>query len=140
MRVGKWRDRDAGGTIDPSGVFPDGSKFDGMAGLKEGVAASTARNCVGTVAEKLLMYAIGRNVQYYDAPAVRAIVRAAAAQQLHVRVARVAEVVESTPFQMRQNERPGEKGTKMIIRKKALDRRTFSAAPEPLWRCLCWMR
>jgi hypothetical protein len=97
--VGKWRDRDAGVTIDSSGVFPDGSKFDGVAGLKKALLRHP-NEFVGTVAEKLLMYAIGRNVQYYDAPAVRTIVRDAARNN-YTFGAMVAAVVKSTPFQMR---------------------------------------
>jgi hypothetical protein len=98
--VGKWRERDAGVIIDSSGVFPDGSKFDGVAGLKKALLRHPDE-FVGTVAEKLLMYAIGRNVQYYDAPAVRAIVRDAARNN-YTFGSLVAAVVKSTPFQMRQ--------------------------------------
>jgi hypothetical protein len=98
--VGKWRERDAGVTIDSSGVFPDGSKFEGVAGLKKALLRHPDE-FVGTVAEKLLMYAIGRNVQYYDEPAVRAIVRDAARNN-YTFGAMVAAVVKSTPFQMRQ--------------------------------------
>ena len=76
--LGRWRDRDAAGPIDASGVLPDGPRFDGMAGLKKALLAHPEQ-FVSTIAEKLLMYAIGRNVQYYDAPAMRAIVRQAAA-------------------------------------------------------------
>jgi hypothetical protein len=97
--VGKWRERDAGVTIDSSGVFPDGSKFDGVAGLKKALLRHPDE-FVGTAAEKLLMYAIGRNVQYYDAPAVRAIVREAARNN-YTFGSLVAAVVKSTPFQMR---------------------------------------
>ena len=75
--VGKWRDHDAGKPIDTSGVFPDGTKFDGMAGLKKALLRRPEQ-FVAAVAEKLLMYAVGRNVQYYDAPAVRAVVHEAA--------------------------------------------------------------
>ena len=85
--VGRWRDRDGGSAIDASGAFPDGTTFDGMAGLQESPAAPTASSSSNTVAEKLLMYALGRNLQYYDEPAVRAIVRQSGAGQLHVGVA-----------------------------------------------------
>jgi hypothetical protein len=97
--VGKWRERDAGVNIDSSGVFPDGTKFDGVAGLKKALLRHPDE-FVGTVAEKLLMYGIGRNVQYYDQPAVRAIVRDAA-QHNYTFESLVAAVVKSTPFQMR---------------------------------------
>ena len=84
--VGKWRDRDAGARIDASGVLPGGIAFDGMTGLKQALVAHPEQ-FVSAVAEKLLMYALGRNLQYYDAPAVREIVRGAAARQLHAVVA-----------------------------------------------------
>jgi len=97
--VGKWRERDAGVNIDSAGVFPDGTKFDGVDGLKKALLRHPDE-FVGTVAEKLLMYGIGRNVQYYDQPAVRAIVRDAA-QRNYTFESLVAAVVKSTPFQMR---------------------------------------
>jgi hypothetical protein len=56
---------------------------------------------VSTVAEKLLMYAVGRNLQYYDAPAVRAVVREAASDNYRFS-AMVLAVIKSAPFQMRQ--------------------------------------
>ncbi len=97
--VGRWRDTDAGGPIDTSGVFPDGTKFDGMAGLKQ-VLVGHPEQFVSTIAEKLLMYGLGRNLQYYDAPAVRAIVHSAAAKNYSFE-ALVAGVVKSGAFQMR---------------------------------------
>jgi cytochrome c551/c552 len=97
--VGRWRDTDAGGAIDTSGVFPDGTKFDGMAGLKQ-VLVGHPEQFVSTIAEKLLMYGLGRNLQYYDAPAVRTIVRSAAAKNYSFE-ALVAGVVRSPAFQMR---------------------------------------
>ena len=98
--VGRWRDRDADKPIDASGVFPDGVKFDGMAGLKAALL-SHPEEFVSTVAEKLLMYALGRNVQYYDQPAVRAIVRESARNNYSF-TSLVLGVVKSTPFQMRE--------------------------------------
>ena len=97
--VGKWRDRDAGARIDASGVLPGGVAFDGTAGLKKALVAHP-EPFVSAVAEKLLMYALGRNLQYFDAPAVRAIVRGAAADN-YTLSALVAGVVKSVPFQMR---------------------------------------
>jgi hypothetical protein len=70
-----------------------------MAGLKK-ILLSDRDQFVNTVAEKLLMYALGRNLQYYDAPAVRAIVRQAAPAN-YTLASLVAGVVKSVPFQMR---------------------------------------
>ena len=100
--VGRWRDRDGDNRIDGSGVLPDGEKFDGMAGLKKALL-SHPESFVTTVAEKLLMYAIGRNVQYFDEPAVRAIV-GQSAKDNYTFTSLVVGVVESAPFEMREVE------------------------------------
>jgi len=97
--IGKWREVDAGGAIDTSGVFPDGTAFNGVGGLKQ-VLLKQSDQFVGTVAERLLMYAIGRNLQYYDQPSVRAIVHEAAAGR-YTMPSLVMAVVKSQPFQMR---------------------------------------
>jgi hypothetical protein len=97
--VGKWRDADAGRVIDTSGVFPDGTAFDGMNGLKK-VLLRQSDQFVNTVAERLLMYAIGRNLQYYDQPSVRAIMHGAGASN-YTLPSLVLGVVNSRPFQMR---------------------------------------
>jgi len=100
--VGKWRDSDGGNAIDASGVFPDGVKFDGMSGLKK-VLLDHPDQFVDTVAGKLLMYSVGRNLQYYDAPSVRAIVRDAAKDN-YTFSSLILGVVKSTPFQMRESQ------------------------------------
>ena len=97
--VGRWRDHVNGADIDASGTFPDGTTFNGMAGLKK-VLVAEKDQFVNTIAEKLLMYALGRNVQYYDQPAVRAIVRQSAAGN-YTFASLVAGVVNSPQFQMR---------------------------------------
>jgi len=98
--VGRWRDLDNGNPIDTSGVLPDGMKFTGMAGLRKALLAHPEQ-FVNTITEKLLMYAISRNVQYYDAPWVRAIVRDAAKSN-YTFESLVLGVVKSPPFQMRK--------------------------------------
>ena len=98
--IGRWRSRDADSPIDSSGVFPDGSKFDGVAGLKRELMRHPEQ-FAGTVAERLLMYAVGRNLQYYDAPSVRAILRDAAPGR-YTLASLVLGVVKSRPFQMRE--------------------------------------
>jgi hypothetical protein len=70
-----------------------------VSGLKQ-VLLNQSDQFVGTVAERLLMYAIGRNLQYYDQPSVRAIVREAAASH-YTMPSLVLAVVKSKPFQMR---------------------------------------
>lgn len=98
--IGRWRTRDAGKPIDASGVLPDGTKFEGVQGLKK-VLLAHPEQFVNTIAGKLLMYAIGRNVQYYDIPVVRAIVRQAATEN-YTFSSLVLGVVSSEPFQMRK--------------------------------------
>jgi len=97
--VGKWRDHDDGGKIDASGSLPGGSPFQGIAGLKKELVRDPTP-FYSTLAERLLMYAIGRNLQYYDQPAVRGIVRSAAPSDTFA--AFVVGVVSSNPFRMRE--------------------------------------
>ena len=98
--VGKWRTLgESSATIDVSGVFPDGSKFQGAAGLKNMLLQSD--RFVPTVTEKLLTYALGRGLEYYDAPAVRAIVRSAARDDYRFS-SMIAGIVQSAPFTMRR--------------------------------------
>ena len=110
--VGRWRERDGGTLIDASGVFPDGQKFNGMAGLKAALL-SQPDEFVSTLASKLLMYGAGRNVQYYDEPVVRAIVRDSSRDNYSF-VSLVLGVAKSAPFQMRETQAP--KGAKMAQR------------------------
>jgi hypothetical protein len=98
--LGQWRERDAGGPIDASGVLPEGTRFDGIPGLRK-ILIEHSDEYVSTVTEKLLMYAVGRNLQYYDAPAVRAIVRSAARDR-YTMSSLVLGIVKSAPFQMRE--------------------------------------
>ena len=76
--IGGWRTTDANVPIDASGVLPDGTSFEGPAGLRQ-VLLSRSEEFVTNVTKKLLTYALGRGAEYYDAPAIRRIVREAAA-------------------------------------------------------------
>jgi hypothetical protein len=97
--IGAWRDKDGGFIIDPSGALPDGQSFQGPAELKRILKAKkdVFRRCV---AEKMLTYALGRGLEYYDRCAVDTILEA-----LDLggdRLSRmVLAVVQSEPFQMR---------------------------------------
>jgi hypothetical protein len=104
--IGRWRDQDGEQPIDATGVLPEGTAIEGIAGLKQELLRQPEQ-FIGTVAERLLMYAVGRNLQYYDAPAVRAIVRDAARDR-HTFASLVSGVVRSRPFRMREaaGERP----------------------------------
>jgi hypothetical protein len=103
--VGRWRTVDESGTpIDGSGVFPDGAKFEGVAGLRQRLL-SRPEQFVSTLTENLLTYSLGRSLAYYDAPAVRAIVREAARADYRFS-SLVIGIVKSMPFQMRRTQEP----------------------------------
>ena len=101
--IGRWRTpNETRVPMDLTGVLPDGTVFDGPAGLKAALLAHPER-FVTTVTEKLLTYAVGRGVEHYDAPAVRAITRAAAGDGYRLTTL-ILGVVESPPFRMRSTE------------------------------------
>jgi len=98
--IGKWRLEFADQPIDASGLLPDGNTFDGPDGLRE-LLLERPNDLVGTITEKLLRFALGRSLEYYDMPQVRAIVRAAAEDDYRWSSV-ILGVIESTPFQMRR--------------------------------------
>jgi hypothetical protein len=101
--IGRWRTMDAGSPIDASGKLPDGTAFDGPAGLNQLLLSGYRADFVLTVAQKLLTYALGRGLEYYDQPAVRSIARQAARENYTLSALTVA-IAESTPFRMRRTE------------------------------------
>ena len=101
--VGRWRNRgESNDAIDASGVLPDGTSFEGPEGMRQALLHEPKR-FVATVTEKLLTYALGRNVESYDMPAVRAIVRDAERNDYRFSSI-VLGIVRSTPFQMRMSQ------------------------------------
>jgi hypothetical protein len=100
--VGRWRTLEEGKPIDATGGLPDGSQFEGPAGLEQALLKRPER-FVCTLTEKLLTFALGRGIAYYDAPAVRKIVRDALAQDYRFSSLFVG-IATSTPFQMRRSE------------------------------------
>ncbi len=99
--VGKWRDTDGGSKIDSSGKLPGGVQFSGPAGLKKLLATNYRDQYESTVTEKLLTYALGRGLEYYDKPAERSIMRQAARDNYRMS-ALITAIVKSEPFQMRR--------------------------------------
>jgi hypothetical protein len=99
--VGRWRTAEDGTPIDASGGLPDGSKFDGVAGLQKALLTHPDV-FTGTLSEKLLTYALGRGVESYDAPAIRKIVHDAEVTDYRFSSI-IMGIVESTPFQMRRS-------------------------------------
>jgi mono/diheme cytochrome c family protein len=96
--LGKWRTSSDGAPIDPSASFPDGTRFEGIAGLRT-LMVSHKEDFVRTLSAKLLAYAIGRGLDYHDMPAVRRIERDAAAAD-YSWSSIVTGIVKSTPFSM----------------------------------------
>ena len=97
--IGRWRSDDAGRPIDPSGVLADGAAVDGPRSLGDALLARRDE-FVFTVASKLLTYATGRGTEYYDAPAIRKMVKEAAADDYRWSSLDSGRC-QSVPFQMR---------------------------------------
>ncbi|MSV30231.1 MAG: DUF1585 domain-containing protein, partial [Bryobacterales bacterium] len=100
--VGRWRAAEDATPIDASGGLPDGSRFSGVSGLLRAVE-NRPDAFLTTFTEKLLTYSLGRGVEYYDAPAVRKIVRDARAKDLRFSEF-IVGIAASTPFQMRRSQ------------------------------------
>ena len=97
--IGRWRTKDDGVAIDPSGMLFNGVKVDGVVGLRN-MIASQPDVFAGVLTERMLTYALGRGLDYSDMPAVRKIVRSAAARNYRFS-ALVLGVVTSPAFQMK---------------------------------------
>jgi hypothetical protein len=97
--IGQWRTSDAGHAIDTSGVLQDGTKINGPRELRQALMAQKTQFATA-VTEKLLTYALGRGLEYYDSPAVRAIDRSAATGGYRWS-SLILATVKSVPFQMR---------------------------------------
>ena len=82
--------------------LPDGSKFEGVSGLQQALL-SRPEIFLTTFTDKLLTYALGRGVEDYDAPAIRAIVREARPQNFRFS-SFIIGTVKSVPFQMRRTQ------------------------------------
>jgi hypothetical protein len=99
--VGRWRGEDAGAAIDASGKLPDGTEFQGPAGLSQLLLNKYRDDFVRTATEKLLTYALGRGVEYYDYPTIRSITREAAGDNYRIS-SWILAIVKSTPFRMKR--------------------------------------
>ncbi|HKH72042.1 MAG TPA: DUF1592 domain-containing protein [Vicinamibacterales bacterium] len=98
--VGKWRTLgESSAAIDAKGRAPDGTVFEGPAGLRDVLLHSD--RFVPTLTEKMMTYALGRGLEYSDMPAVRAIVRDAAKNDYRLS-GLIVGIVQSPPFRMRR--------------------------------------
>ena len=95
--TGRWRVREAAGIVDASGQLADGTPVDGPVALRKALLKHPEQ-FVRTMTEKMLTYALGRGLEYYDMPVVRQIARDAASQNYRFSSI-VLGIVKSTPFQ-----------------------------------------
>src|SRR5262249_44057103 len=98
--IGQWRTKEAGAPIDASGVLLDGTKVDGPTALRQALV-SQKDQFLKTVISKLSTYALGREMESFDAPAVRGILRDASADNYRWS-STILALVKSAPFQMRR--------------------------------------
>jgi len=100
--IGRWRTRDEGGEIDPSGNLPNGQTFSGPQGLKKLLLSRSDQFARATV-ERLLTYGLGRELDARDQPSVRQILRSTEANRYRFSDL-IAAIVKSVPFQMRERQ------------------------------------
>jgi hypothetical protein len=99
--IGRWREVDESwNKLDASGILGDGTKFNGASDLRAALVRRPER-FVNTTAEKLLTYALGRGLEYYDMPAVRKIVSDSGPDYKFQSL--VLGIVKSYPFLMRRD-------------------------------------
>ena len=105
--VGQWRTvSESQQPIDASGGLPDGTKVAGFDELRQALLQHS-REFVLTLTEKMMIYALGRGVESYDAPAIRRIANEAASNGNRFSTI-ILGVTKSVPFQMRRSADPGE--------------------------------
>jgi hypothetical protein len=112
--VGHWRTEDEGSSIDSAGMLVDGTKIDGVNGLRTALLKYTPE-FVRVATEKLLIYALGRGTEYYDMPLVRSIVHEAAKDDYRFS-SLVLGVVKSPQFQMNEFIQDAENDSKPQLR------------------------
>jgi hypothetical protein len=98
--IGQWRTRDAGAPVDASGALPGGTTFEGLTGLVR-LLVERRDQFASNVNQKLMAYAFGRQVEYYDLPAARRIAREAAADNYRWSTM-ILGIIKSAPFQTRK--------------------------------------
>ncbi len=96
--IGRWRDKESGNPIDSSGELYTGEKFSGPAELRKILADSKSEAFLRCLTEKLMTYALGRGIEYYDKPAMTEIAHTTAEKGYHFHEL-VKAIVHSTPFQ-----------------------------------------
>jgi hypothetical protein len=110
--IGRWRTRLGDTPIDASGALPDGTTFEGSRGLVDAILRNRGAFAT-TLIERLMTYALGRGLEYFDAPAVRAVRDEAAAQNFRFS-AIIVGIAKSVPFQMRVTSESGKSSDRII--------------------------
>ncbi len=108
---GRWRTRVDGKRIDAAGQLPNGTKFQGPQGLRKVIVEQRLDDLTRQLAEKMLSYALGRQLEYYDEAAIRKIVATTKADGYRFRTL-VKAVIRSYPFQFKRKPEPANDSTK----------------------------
>jgi hypothetical protein len=98
---GRYRTRQGRNRIDVTGQLPNGTEFEGLVGLKRVIVEQRRDDLVRQLTQKMLSYALGRQLEYYDEPAIRKIVAAVSADEDRMQTL-IREIVLSFPFQYKQ--------------------------------------
>ena len=101
-KFGRWRSRIGRSRIDSSGVLPNGTKFQGPIGLRRVIIVERMDDLTAQITRKMLAFALGRQLEYYDEPAVRKIVSAMEKNDYKMKTL-LKSIVHSYPFQYKQN-------------------------------------
>ncbi len=104
--IGHWRDHDGQHKVDASGVLPSGDKFDGSTELIA-ILKGRSKQFSRCLTEKLMTYAIGRGLEYYDRCAIDKLLDAHSTDDYRFSTL-IAQIVLSEPFQMRRGDGPTE--------------------------------
>lgn len=99
--IGRWRDEEEGAPVEASGVLPNGQAFSGPVELKK-ILLSRRDDFVRTMAENMLIYALGRGLQLEDECVIRDVLKAASAGEYRFSTV-VLTIVKSHPFRHRKN-------------------------------------
>jgi hypothetical protein len=100
--IGVWRTRDSSGGIDTTGALVSGEKFKDPAELRTILVTKKRDDFLRCASEKMLTYALGRGLEFYDRPAIEKVTRSLEKNPSFSNL--VLEVVHSVPFQMRRGE------------------------------------
>ena len=111
---GRWRTKSRGRTIDAKGKLPSGTEFEGPVGLREVILAEKLDDLARQVIRKMLSYGLGRQLEYYDEPAVRKILATFKKDGYRMQTL-VREVVKSYPFQFRKNRVEPDNESKEVV-------------------------